>query len=320
MRHFFQRLSAKVDAISPKIIILLLIFTLALLSVAAIVNAFIPDSTPTAPEASASSPPNLLPTIDFSQYEPTVQPSPTRPPPTNTPIPRTPPLTPGPEAGANFAAQPPTPTPTPTPPPTPPGQAGICKRTPEVQDAIIAAIAELGPRMSCQLINPSELYRIREMTVSETLPPVQRPRRPAKPQATHHIHQRPHRAGYVRKAHRPEILGHQIPPGTTSPPYPRDIRRAFPPTVPHHHPQRTRQVHPRQKNPQGSPPSQGPLRRRNRRCLLRRIRPPSQASSTSRSQHRKHTNTTNPSSRTDSYTLRWHSNEHRSPTSKRPPS
>ena len=48
----------------------------------------------------------------------------------------------------------------------PPGShLGICGRTPEVQVALIRAIAVEGPRMSCGSINPWELYRLRRLQV-----------------------------------------------------------------------------------------------------------------------------------------------------------
>ena len=49
--------------------------------------------------------------------------------------------------------------------PPPGSHRGICGRTPEVQVALIRAIAVDGPRMSCGSINPWELYRLRRLQV-----------------------------------------------------------------------------------------------------------------------------------------------------------
>ena len=53
------------------------------------------------------------------------------------------------------------PGPPPTPDPTP--RAGICGRTPEVQSAIIRALAQEGPGLSCREIDFQEMYRLREI-------------------------------------------------------------------------------------------------------------------------------------------------------------
>ena len=167
MQRFTRFITQKVNSLSTKTVLLLLLFailvTFALVGLASLINTVIPENGPKAPPAANAM--DLLPTIDFSDMEPV--PEPTTPPPTDTPTPRPPLPTPDPEADANFRANPPTsiPKPTNTPEPAP---TGICQRTPEVQDAIIASIALLGPRMSCQIINPDELFRIRQMTVSDT--------------------------------------------------------------------------------------------------------------------------------------------------------
>ena len=56
-----------------------------------------------------------------------------------------------------------------TPPKTlqrPTGGRSICDRTPEVQTAIIAALAEVGPELPCSAITPPELFRLRTLAVS----------------------------------------------------------------------------------------------------------------------------------------------------------
>ena len=51
-------------------------------------------------------------------------------------------------------------------PSMPPGpQPGICGRTPEVQVALLRALAVDGPRMSCGAVEPPELYRLRSLSV-----------------------------------------------------------------------------------------------------------------------------------------------------------
>ena len=164
-----KALASKAERLSTKALLLLTLATVSLVALAVIISQVIPDNTGgSTPAASAM---DIFPTIDFSAMTPTPEPSPeplpTTPPATNTPVPGTPPPTPSPEDGANFDAKPPPPTSPPANTPIP-AATGICERTPEVQDAVIAAIAELGPRMSCQLINPNELFRIRKMTVSST--------------------------------------------------------------------------------------------------------------------------------------------------------
>ena len=42
---------------------------------------------------------------------------------------------------------------------------GVCGRTPEVQVALMRALAEDGPRMSCREVDAAELYRLRELLV-----------------------------------------------------------------------------------------------------------------------------------------------------------
>ena len=102
--------------------------------------------------------------------------------PTDTPHPTAAPK-PTPEPTAEPTAEPraePTAEPAAAPPPAPatsqgPGRSeetararrpsDICERTPEVQNAIIAALAREGPRMSCQDINEREMYRIRRLEV-----------------------------------------------------------------------------------------------------------------------------------------------------------
>ena len=103
--------------------------------------------------------------------EPTQEPT-EAPEPTNTPEP-TPELTPE-KADAPEPAN--TPEPTPEPEAAPAGQRAethpaepppdICGRTPEVQNAIIGALAQEGPRMSCQDINEREMYRIRGLDIN----------------------------------------------------------------------------------------------------------------------------------------------------------
>jgi hypothetical protein len=103
---------------------------------------------------------------------PTERPAPTaRPAPTPWPSPTAPPPT------ARTPTPAPTPAPEPEPAPAPGGtdtQRGggapaklpdICGRTPEVQTAIMQALAREGPRMSCQDINERETYRIRNIEV-----------------------------------------------------------------------------------------------------------------------------------------------------------
>ncbi len=103
---------------------------------------------------------------------PTERPAPTaRPAPTPWPSPTAPP----PMATVSTPIPEPTPEPTPEPAPegtdtqrgtdTPAKLPDICGRTPEVQTAIMQAIAREGPKMSCQDINEREMYRIRNIEV-----------------------------------------------------------------------------------------------------------------------------------------------------------
>lgn len=45
-------------------------------------------------------------------------------------------------------------------------QRNICKRTPEVQIAIITALDQVGPELPCNAVNPTEMYRLRNLEVN----------------------------------------------------------------------------------------------------------------------------------------------------------
>ena len=47
-------------------------------------------------------------------------------------------------------------------------KATICDRTPEVQAAIIEALAQVGPELPCSAITPDELFRLRKLSMNAT--------------------------------------------------------------------------------------------------------------------------------------------------------
>ena len=138
----FQRASLPV-----KMLVIAVPFLLVIL----VLYVFIPSK-----ETSATAAPQVQATTALSPIP--------QPQPTNTPSPT-----------ATAAPQPTnTPLPTPTDPPAPtatnlsPTFTTICSRTPEVQQAIIMQLADIGPRMSCKAITEEELFRLRTLNVKET--------------------------------------------------------------------------------------------------------------------------------------------------------
>ena len=135
-----------------KILVIAVPFLLAILALYVIM----PSKEPTATAATQAQP--AASDLTLPPIPPTEEPTST-PPPTPTTAPP--------------------PTSTPEPPPTeqrrpdatgqPPDFATICKRTPEVQRAIIMQLADIGPRMSCKAITEEELFRLRTLNINETL-------------------------------------------------------------------------------------------------------------------------------------------------------
>ena len=131
----------------------LLIFALPLLLIMLALYIFMPSDEPS---ATASSP-SLNTQMEFPTTPPTQPPTDTpEPTPTTAPLPT-----------STTAPKPLNPTPEPVNT-EPPQFASICKRTPEVQRAIILQLAEIGPRMSCKAISEDELFRLRTLNINET--------------------------------------------------------------------------------------------------------------------------------------------------------